>query len=404
MNSPITRALSLIENGSQTVFLVGNNGSGKSRLLSELATHFLRRRTPVIAIANSVLHRFHQRSNKFSKLSPSQGQRYAEAALKSALISERKSSRGDTKRIAQVFEYCGFDTSIGIKLEGARDIGGRDFTDLLGELPERQVDVANILSSWNLLRSRTEGGYETVINLTEGGYRATSDAQITDLIRYESDLRRAGLIERVSLFISKGGNRFELSNASSGELTLIATFAFLATHLSHKSVVLIDEPENSLHPQWQKEYHAKLLDLLYLFSPRVFIATHSAIVVSGAEAGDPRCAVFNLSVDLDEQPIKIEVEQTTLDESRRPQSVEETLWENFQTLTPSNHYLSEMIATLLARLNSDEVTLEEVSIQIDELATSSYDSSQKEFLSAVRALAAQISEEPVKLEQGTVNE
>lgn len=79
------------------------------------------------------------------------------------------------------------------------------------------------------------------------------------------------------------------SELSSGQWHLISSMLGLALTLRRDSLVLIDEPENSLHPEWQRVYAELLSDVIGGASGcHVFIATHSPLIASGVKptAGD----------------------------------------------------------------------------------------------------------------------
>ncbi|RNM42996.1 AAA family ATPase, partial [Salmonella enterica] len=55
-------------------------------------------------------------------------------------------------------------------------------------------------------------------------------------------------------FQSDNGERISLSNLSSGEQNQIVIYFDLIFKAKQNSVILIDEPEISLHVAWQKEF------------------------------------------------------------------------------------------------------------------------------------------------------
>jgi predicted ATPase len=83
------------------------------------------------------------------------------------------------------------------------------------------------------------------------------------------------------------GGRIEIQHASSGQLSLISSLLFMIVHAGEAPVVIIDEPENSLHPNWQREYVDKVLAALEYRSPTVIIAAHAPLVVTGALVSNP---------------------------------------------------------------------------------------------------------------------
>jgi predicted ATPase len=74
----------------------------------------------------------------------------------------------------------------------------------------------------------------------------------------------------------------DLFQLSSGELNIIVAFLGLGIYLVEGSLVLIDEPENSLHPAWQEKY-SELLSAAFEGIPdcQFILATHSPIILSG---------------------------------------------------------------------------------------------------------------------------
>jgi hypothetical protein len=117
-------------------------------------------------------------------------------------------------------------------------------------------------------------------------------------------LRRYGLMRILAADVQRAdGVELDLKAASSGELNFAVSFLSIASALSNDSLVLIDEPEISLHPEWQASY----IDLLRrTFSGfegcHYVLATHSPIIVSDV----PENAVV-ISLDKDEPLLGSEV-------------------------------------------------------------------------------------------------
>ncbi|WP_283188861.1 AAA family ATPase [Pseudomonas sp. PMCC200344] len=93
--------------------------------------------------------------------------------------------------------------------------------------------------------------------------------------------RRWRAFKKSSLIFGKSNVGSEFSDLSSGEQQLIGTNSRLLAELNDHSLVVIDEPEISLHPQWQIKYIPTLLDSLRnIDATHVLIATHSHFMVS----------------------------------------------------------------------------------------------------------------------------
>jgi len=158
-----------------------------------------------------------------------------------------------------------------------------------------------------------------------------------DLLRMARQLTRAGLIQmsEVALRRKSTNQRVEITDASSGELSLVVTLLGIASSIEDRSLVLIDEPEISLHPQWQSEYLERLGDAFADFRGCHFlVATHSPTLVSGANG--QRTSIIDLedSENVDHKPTVAG-------------SVDEVLVTTFGVVSKSNLYLRDLLVTAL---------------------------------------------------------
>jgi predicted ATP-binding protein involved in virulence len=96
--------------------------------------------------------------------------------------------------------------------------------------------------------------------------------------------------------VSKTGLGVPLDKLSSGEQHQLILVFDLLFEVSPNSLILIDEPELSLHVAWQKSFIDSLRRIIALNAFDVLLATHSPAVVAKH---------FDLAVELgpvDEQP------------------------------------------------------------------------------------------------------
>lgn len=97
-------------------------------------------------------------------------------------------------------------------------------------------------------------------------------------------LRRADMIRTKRVVLIRAGSklRVNVKDASSGELSLVTAMLGIASAIDNSSLILIDEPEISLHPEWQSSYVDRLLSAFEGFEGCHFlVATHSPLIVSG---------------------------------------------------------------------------------------------------------------------------
>ncbi|GHD45464.1 AAA domain-containing protein, putative AbiEii toxin, Type IV TA system [Marinobacter persicus] len=115
--------------------------------------------------------------------------------------------------------------------------------------------------------------------IREKGKLGSQQARLYSLLE---DLRRFELVRgpQIRLY-KKGGGEFDFSDASSGEASILSTLIALVPNLEDNSLVVIDEPEISLHPSWQYRY-IELIDRIISLRKgcHVVIATHSHFLVS----------------------------------------------------------------------------------------------------------------------------
>ncbi len=139
------------------------------------------------------------------------------------------------------------------------------------------------------------------------------------------------------------GDMVDLLELSSGELSIISGFLGLAVHLSDDCLVLIDEPENSLHPAWQIKYVQMLDAAMKRFKgAHYFIATHSPLIVSGAASFDP----VILRLDLD--PVTVDA-GILADESP-----DATLVKAFDVVTHKNNFLRHLVLEGLTLIETEQ--------------------------------------------------
>lgn len=201
----------------------------------------------------------------------------------------------DSSRLTEVFELLGFEPRLEVVYSYTdsrllEEIAGGLVSDKLfehlrnsnfshnkisrelektGEMPSELVDAARI--SLNHSRRR----YQILeIDLDE------PETNMIDLFWSTQTLRRFGLLRLRAVDIRRYGKLIDLSDASSGELSIALTFLSLAANLEDNSLVLIDEPETNLHPEWQAKYIGLLVRTFKSFTGCQYIlATHSPLIV-----------------------------------------------------------------------------------------------------------------------------
>jgi predicted ATPase len=93
------------------------------------------------------------------------------------------------------------------------------------------------------------------------------------------------------MFTDSNDKPVELSTFSTGEKQIIYRVGHLLKDLENldNAFILIDEPETSLHPKWQKKYVQYLRDVFDGLDIQFFIATHSPYILQGINQVNSIC-------------------------------------------------------------------------------------------------------------------
>jgi predicted ATP-binding protein involved in virulence len=82
------------------------------------------------------------------------------------------------------------------------------------------------------------------------------------------------------IFTTVSGDRLSLSSLSSGEQHELVLLYSLLFKVSANSLILIDEPEISLHVYWQRQFLRDLLEMARLSNFDAIVATHSPQIIN----------------------------------------------------------------------------------------------------------------------------
>lgn len=193
-----------------------------------------------------------------------------------------------------------------------------------------EVELNNLLE---LAMARAEDGFvRTVADFNYGG-------DLDETFRILQPLRRAGFLRLSGVEVKQiNGPVSNLRRASSGQLSMICALLALASVINNASLVLIDEPELSLHPEWQVDYVDLLIKTFARFNGCHFvIATHSPMVIS----------------ELPKHANVIALDQPSLPatEDITGQSADYLLAEVFGTPMPGNLYVRERVVAALGLIS-----------------------------------------------------
>jgi predicted ATPase len=398
-------------NSNYISLIVGNNGTGKSRVLSKIARHFVEsfknqrskslfenlmeyERPPekVIAITNSISDKFpmdesfrpsrndNDNDNQYFKDfkynylgTRSRANSFSNRALMNRaldILFESYSELDVSSNYRHIFDYLDYEPIIKLNYS----VSDKIFNLTSGEItpsifleyiekrnndsrfrrlsPNRVKDLISdkINELCRFLNTYHLGKRELLINFSAKNISRF----IEDNSGYESNvnsynligiLTKLDIIRRVEIKVyKKGGAEFNFNDASSGEANILSTLIALIPVIKNNSLVLIDEPEISLHPLWQSQYIDLINKIFSNFNGcHIIIASHSHFLVT--DLLPEKSAVITL------RNKKGQIKSEFIAESTYGWSAEEILYNVFNVKTVRNHFIESDLIDLLGLIS-----------------------------------------------------
>jgi len=272
------------------VYVIGNNGAGKSLLLRQLAKAYVRSGRPVRAIGSTTSDRFETkmgvtadyvylgaRTSEISSQPRRLGRKLAE------LMVRIHANNDKIQAVNRVLEQLSFAGQHYLLPEAAT-------SDVLESVLKLGEDVvpAN-LNGWKL------------------GFRKTNENSIVPF-----------------------------DHLSTGEQQLLLLTARLVEYAGPGVVFLVDEPETSLHVAWQRALPSLFQTISRNFTCQIVIATHSPILISTSKGSD------TIRFMADGGTLVVIGEQAA-------SSIERVLFQGFDTYTGNNREVHERCAELVSQ-------------------------------------------------------
>ena len=224
------------------------------------------------------------------------GKASIENLLYRSLISLFEESENEALRranIGAVFSFLNFEPKISIifRLRVSRAVreaifNGEqlDFKEQFGysqiraleDLERAGIATEELREQLKIALDRSVGNrIEINVDFQSGGI-------LDDLFFQLHALRKARLLSLSGVEVTHtSGLSSDLKSASSGQLSMVSALISLASAIDSGSLVLIDEPELSLHPEWQVKYVDLLAKTFARYEGCHFVvATHSPLVIS----------------------------------------------------------------------------------------------------------------------------
>lgn len=288
------------------IYLIGDNGIGKSLMLREIVQELDATETSTVALAFGFADRFDLKYSAESKIL------YRGARTSEAGINRKKTSESLFNLIQTVFVN---ENSLEIFNQITALIGFHYKHFLVPILPS-SVKFDAIGTSIDDVRSLSSD--------------AKNNADLFNSIsasKYKLGMIRDNSSDAIIPF----------DELSSGEQQVLTLIVKALANVEAGMVVLVDEPEISLHVAWQQAIPRVLEKISNAIGCSFVVATHSPVIIASATSSNDYC--FSAS----EQGLE------RLEREKRG-SVEAALFESFGTYTVNNRRIFERPAEIIARV------------------------------------------------------
>lgn len=183
-------------------------------------------------------------------------------------------------------------------------------------------------------------------SFTEFTIDFTKSNNFLDEYTITRDMVTATLLEKPRILISRKNSNLGFGSLSSGEKNLLYITLHILANVKDNSLIIIDEPEINLHPNWQLDYNSHLKKILAGFKNiHIMIATHSHFMISGLNKDEAN--IFAIDRNKTVENIESDIYGW---------SAENILYKIFHVRTVNNSYIEKdlnKILDLISDKNND---------------------------------------------------
>ncbi|WP_195763482.1 ATP-binding protein [Duganella guangzhouensis] len=293
----------------KSMYIIGNNGEGKSLLLSEIASESVASKRHTVAISFGATDRFPINMQKDA------GEFYQYMGARTSATAV------DTKKAAINIG----SVMLAIHASPPRSQTLKEILGLIGFSPIRYLISKNLKAS--------QRGQDRLVS----GVVSLESEDDDDLSLIHSLRNNPNQAKKYKLGLRRSNHDSILpfDELSSGEQQIIFLLAKMISQAEAGALLLVDEPEISLHVAWQQALPTLFRIIARTFEVDILVATHSPIIIASTEDSTDYCFTIR-----DRALWKL-----TNDDRR---SVETALFEGFRTYTHNNREVHERCASLVA--------------------------------------------------------
>lgn len=389
----ISTGHNLVANDNYYTLIIGNNGCGKTSLMNAIANFYCEtksRYSPttdvittgsnpqrIIATTNGIGDTFpndesdkiNYRDLRYVYLGTRFYGNYSKKYLleRAALLFLESDKTFDQISVNKdICQFVGYDTNIKLRyaLKDAFKAKGTVLKKAIASLRNKKTGPTSeeIARLENIL-PEIKDAIELWVNFSADLYDLHGVRNL-ELFLF---LRKLKALQLKNVMISKDNSNPPISfdNVSSGEANLLSSLLSLNSSIKSDSLVLIDEPEISLHPEWQIKYMSKIQSIMsQVKGCHVIIASHSHFMVSDLNPENSSLVILEKKKD--------EVGSYILS-SRNPNanpyawSAENILLEVFNVSSTRNFYFAQKVEEALDLLGKHNRNNERLDFLKDEI-------------------------------------
>lgn len=178
------------------------------------------------------------------------------------------------------------------------------------------------------------------------------------------DLNSLDLITFPQLNLKRKEKSLSITDISSGEYHMLMSFIGIYASIEHNSLILIDEPEISLHPNWQMRYISYLKEIFKDYQSCHFLITsHSHFFASDLDGRHSKIIGLKRN-DID----KIDLVDLPKDLNTFGWSAEEVLYSIFNVRSMRNSFFEYDLTKIVTMLNRNSNDYAEISRLIEKFS------------------------------------
>lgn len=177
------------------------------------------------------------------------------------------------------------------------------------------------------------------------------------------DLNSLDLISFPQLNLKRKEKNLDINEISSGEYHILMSFIGIYASIEHNSLILIDEPEISLHPNWQMRYISYLKEIFKDYQSCHFLITsHSHFFASDLDGRHSK--IIGLRRDSEDKIEKVDLPK---DLDTFGWSAEEILYSVFNVRSVRNYFLEQDLTLLLGLIGQNSQDKKQIKSLIERI-------------------------------------